>query len=350
MSITEIARAAGVSKSTVSRVLNQPGYKCSDPKLQDRIWKVAMEQNYVPNKAARSLRQKGQERSDRIFSVNILVMAENQADSFYSGLISVLKSKIHDNNCILSKMWYYPAFADEKRDRFLQSMQEDTGEKGDGLIIVGNCNRDILQKLKRQYRGMVSVNRECSHCGIDEVTGNGKAAVRQAIKYLAELGHRQIAYIGACREEVRFTAYKEILAGQTATLGNDLIFEAEITESGGFAAMERLLQTNKYPTAIFCSHDTIAVGALRCLAKYKKHYYDPSVISCDGIEEAQQTRPMLTTVELPREEIGSFAVWLLMDSLKGKHKGSTKIEVESRLVKRESCHPAGESMRCEYYI
>ena len=94
----------------------------------------------------------------------------------------------------------------------------------------------------------------------------------------------------------------------------------------------------------------IAIGTLKCLNKYKKHYYVPSIISSDDIEEAQYTKPMLTTVRLPKEEMGKFALYLLIDRLDGGHKGIVRTELEGKLMIRESCTLVENANRMEYYI
>ena len=73
---------------------------------------------------------------------------------------------------------------------------------------------------------------------------------------------------------------------------------------------------------------------LKCLNKYKNRYYVPSIISSDDIEEAQYTKPMLTTVRLPKEEMGKFALYLLIDRLDGGHKGIVRTELEGKLMIR----------------
>lgn len=89
---------------------------------------------------------------------------------------------------------------------------------------------------------------------------------------------------------------------------------------------------------------------LKCLNKYKNRYYVPSIISSDDIEEAQYTKPMLTTVRLPKEEMGKFALYLLIDRLDGGHKGIVRTELEGKLMIRESCTLVENANRMEYYI
>jgi sulfate transport system ATP-binding protein/LacI family transcriptional regulator/LacI family repressor for deo operon, udp, cdd, tsx, nupC, and nupG len=114
--------------------------------------------------------------------------------------------------------------------------------------------------------------------------------------------------------------------------------------------MKRLLQSDEHPTGIYCANDITAVGMLKCLNKYKNRYYTPSIIASDDIEEAQFTNPMLTTVRLPKDEMGKFALYLLLDRMRGGHKGVVRTELEGKLMIRNSCNPIGDSEYSEYYI
>ena len=106
MSIKKIAEKAGVSISTVSRILNRPDYKCSIPGLREKVWAIAMEMNYVPNEAARNLKKGRQSRDSRIWYVNVLMTRtdESRTDPFFTELLRVVESEIHEHNCILSKV------------------------------------------------------------------------------------------------------------------------------------------------------------------------------------------------------------------------------------------------------
>ena len=104
MSIKKVAEKAGVSPATVSRVLNNPNYKCSVPGLRDKIWKTAIEMNYVPNEAARNLKRGVSAKREKTWYINILMTRtdSSQTDPFFAELLRVIESEIHDKNCILS--------------------------------------------------------------------------------------------------------------------------------------------------------------------------------------------------------------------------------------------------------
>ena len=101
--------------------------------------------------------------------------------------------------------------------------------------------------------------------------------------------------------------------------------------------MENFLSSGNCPTGIYCANDITAIGMLKSLSRHKNLPLIPSVISSDDIEEAGNCRPMLTTVRLPKEEMGKFALYLLTDRMKGGHSSVVRMELEGKLVIRESC-------------
>ena len=109
------------------------------------------------------------------------------------------------------------------------------------------------------------------------------------------------------------------------------------TEEEGFQAMEQFLRAEHRPAAIYCANDITAIGMLKCLQKQKKNAYKPAIIASDDIDEAQQTQPMLTTVRLPRDEMGRLAMTILLDRLGGGHKSVVRLELEGKLLVRSSC-------------
>ena len=114
--------------------------------------------------------------------------------------------------------------------------------------------------------------------------------------------------------------------------------------------MEYFASLDDPPTGIYCANDILAVGMLGAMNRRRSRGYMPSVISSDDIETAQYTKPMLTTVSLPKNEMVRFALMLLLDRIKGGHRTISRIEVEGTLVIRESCRPVGELNEPEYYI
>lgn len=357
-SIKEIAQNVGVSVSTVSRVLNNPEYKCSDPELRDRIWNMAMKLNYVPNEAARRLKTGGQPDQGKTYYINVLMtrMDSAAADPFFSELLRVVESEIHKNGCILSKVWYKSVFSDDRRckyeniDSVIKKMMDESDVKGDGLVVIGRCSHLALRKLSQNYKSTVYVNRDAATGEVDEVICNGAKIARTAVEYLISLGHENIGYVGRCGNEARYKGFLETLGEHGLDIDTDFIINTKLSETDGFEAMKRIMEMDKSPTGIYCANDITAIGMLKYLNKCRNRYYSPSIISSDGIEEAQYTKPMLTTVEISKSDMGHFALDLLLDRLKGGHRGIARIEMQCSLVKRDSCTLAADSKWCEYYI
>lgn len=119
MSIKKIAEKTGVSPATVSRVLNNPEYHCATPGLRDKIWRAAIEMNYAPNEAARSLKMGVPTSDAKTYYINVLMtrMDVAQSDPFFSELLRVIETEIHRNSCILSKVWYMSLFSNDRKCR-----------------------------------------------------------------------------------------------------------------------------------------------------------------------------------------------------------------------------------------
>lgn len=358
MSIKKIAEKAGVSTATVSRVLNNPEYKCSSEELREKIWQIARELNYLPNEAARNLKKGIIDTGQKIWYIDILMTRTGsmEADPFFSELLRIIESEIHKQRCILTRVWHQPIFSNDRKcqieniDKILEEMEQGNEQKSDGLIIIGKCNDNVLKKLSAKYRGIVSVNRNSTNYLVDEVICDGMRIAATAVEYLIQLGHRKIGYVGDCHNESRYKGYQDTLFKYNIDMDINYVIETEHMEAEGYAVMESLIQRSDVPTAIYCANDMIAIGMLKCLNRYKNRYYVPSIISSDDIEEAQYTRPMLTTVRLPKEEMGKFALYLLVDRLNGGHKGIVRTELEGKLIIRESCTPVENTNRLEYYI
>lgn len=358
MSIKKIAERVGVSPATVSRVLNNPNYHCSSEKVRDQIWKVAMELKYVPNQAARNLKLGVQNTEEKTYYINVLMTRTNNSrtDPFFSELLRVIESEIHKHLCILSKVWYMPEFSDDSKcrnmdlDKLIANLHEEEEEKCDGLIVIGKSNQNVLKKLKKQFKNIILINRNPTNFSIDEIFCDGKKLACTAVEYLISLGHENIGYVGECRNESRYRGYIETLQKHNIDLKPAYVLETKQTEAGGFAAMEKLLQSEDCPTGIYCANDITAIGMLKYLGKRRKLYFAPSIIASDDIDEAQYIKPMLTTISIPKEEMGRFALYLLLDRIRGRHGRTVRMELSGKLMIRSSCKRIGESEWNDYVI
>lgn len=358
MTIKEIAEICGTSTATISRVLNNPDYKCADPGLKERIWAVAGKYDYVPNEAARNLKL-SKSGSEKVYHINVVLtrIGADETDPFYNELLGMISTELHQHSCVMSNLWYMPYFALDKKygkreiGNNLKKMLEESREKAEGLVIMGKCKKEVLDVLREKYKGIVMIVRNHADYGVDEVLLDGNQVAAAALEHLISLGHKKIGYIGDCRFDECFTGYLNVMRMHQLDVNMDWVIESPRSESGGYNAMEQILAMSDRPTALFCMVDVIAIGALRRLNRRKNKLYMPSVIAADGIEEGKYISPMLTTVESPKEEMAQLAVMLLISRLKKGRKSPAKIVMEGKLVVRESCKrffPVDDDI--EYYI
>ena len=356
MSLKKIAEITGVSYSTVSRVLSNPNYKCSSDELRNKILETARELNYIPNDAARNLKL-GVKDGKNIFSVGLIIVG-NEADNlntFFNEMVIKIESEIHRSMCLLSNIWFKPEFSSEmcteaKCRQIIASMTGSHSKPADGILIIGRCTSVAMALLKKHFKAVVCVNLDPVGKNLDEVTCSGKKNTALALEYLIKLGHRNIGYAGECNNDLSFIGFRDTLFLHNIELDISNIFECEVSIQNGYDIIEKLIQYKKPPTAIYCQNDLLAVGMLRCLSKYKNRYYMPSVISCGDIEESRFTKPMLTTIRIPKEEMAKYAVYLLLDKLTGGHTANVRIDLDGILIVRDSCTTPDSAMSCEYVI
>ena len=338
MSLKEIARLSGASVSTVSRVLNQPDYRCSDPALQNRIWQLARELNYTPNSAARALKTGHTEKKSLCVDIFLTRFQTLDDDIFFRELYDVLQEKLLKNQCHLRHLLTLPDMI--KRSGELSAFpRKDTP---DGLIILGKCPSELLSFLKKQYQNLVGIDRNPTSFDYDEVFCDGSLAAQTAMDYLISLGHKKIAYIGDCSYEARYIGYHQSLMLHKLPLDYSNVYPTLQTRKEGSQAMSLILEKPIRPTAIFCANDSTALGVLDTLKSSRQKHYHPSVISIDNIREAEHTSPMLTTINVPRQELAHHAVMLLIDRINGGHRENVRIELPGKLLIRESCSYCAE--------
>ena len=361
MSIRDIAERAGVSPSTVSRVLNDPRHRCSSDGMRERIWQIAREMNYLPNEAARNLKlgaeASGSAARPRRIDVIVTRTSQRQPDPFFSELLRIIETETHAHRLLISHVWYLSTLSGHRQlgagavERELASVLGASVERGEGLVVIGKCAPRILARLGDAYGGnVVSVGRNSTGYVADEVLCDGEKIAKLAVEHLISLGHRAIGYVGDCHNESRYRGYQRTLVehGLDVSVGN--VIECEHTETAGYAAMDELMKREDAPTALFCATDAIAIGMLRRLGESGGRYYAPSIASSDDIEAAELSDPALTTVALPKADMGRFAVRLLADRMAGGHVATARVELGVRLVVRASCSSPADAHGFNYVI
>ena len=358
-SIREIAQLAGVSPSTVSRVLNNPQYRCSSEEVRERIWRIAREQNYLPNEAARNLKLGIRPDTGPATRVDVLFTRSSpaQADPFFNELFRYVESEVHASHGIVARTWHETAFCGELAgrragaERLVARLLGDADEHhADGLIVLGRCDPAALELFSKRYRAVVAISRDPTGFAVDEVVCDGRRIAERAIGHLCELGHRHIGYAGRCQGGSLYLGYQEALARHGIALDPRAIMPCEHTETSGYEAMDALMQSDSAPSAIFCANDALAIGMIQRLAQGRRQYYRPSIIGVDDIEEGQFVRPMLTSIGMPKAEMARAAVQLLGDRIAGGHRSPMAVQFDCHLMERESCLAHSGPNSIEYII
>ena len=355
MSLKEISRITGVSVSTVGRILSDPGRKCANEETRRKVLEAAREINYIPNTAARNLKT-GNKTQDRIYSIDILLtrFANEAADPFYDELLMLAEKELRNKGCIVSSVWHRAEFSDDKSsadiEGIVSALYKDKARKSDGLIIIGKCTAKAVRVLKKFEKNIIAISRNSTNYEVDEVLCDGSKIAHDAVNYLARLGHTKIGYVGDCHNEARFTGFQSAIVRGNLSADIDYIYDTTPNEENGLLAFEHFQRLSDPPTGIYCANDILAVGMLKALNRRRTRSYYPSVISCDDIDEAQYTTPMLTTISLPKNEMVRFALMLLLDRISGGHRIVSRIELEGTLIVRESCRPPRDMSEPEYYI
>ncbi len=339
MTLKEIARQANVSISTVSRVINGKSPSAASPEVQQRILSIAQSAGYTPNAAAQDLKNKGKTagtppRADQSIAVLFARMPFALMDPYFSQLMQSIEAAVSDTGYYIKYMY---SSADFDNPSILQAFTED---KMKGIIILGRCEKRIVDCLTRTHVNLVYVGLNEFNPSYDQVLCNGFDVAFEAVGYLIRQGHRNIGYVGESENEVRYKGYCAALVANGIELNPDYKVEVVLSSEGGYAGARKIMSQSKGITALFCANDMTAIGAMRAL---KEDGYripdDISIIGIDDIPTSQYMSPALTTVHIPIEELGNMTVKLLIDRIEGKHNLPLKVFLPFSIVERETCIP-----------
>lgn len=333
MTLKEIASRAGVSVSTVSRIINSPDDSFASKKVRDRVWAIVKETEYVPNPWARALRQPNDELVRSHTIACIYGRSKTSSDNpFFANIARAMEQQALSMGYVISCT--YSIYDVQEKD-FLQCIPSNVTE---GAIVLGRFNSNIKNLLKKRYKNLVYTGLNYIDAEWDQVVCDGYDAAETALMHLIRSGHRHIGYIGETDNEIRFEAYKAILQREGIRIDWTVVSDCLQDSSGGYQGAEKLVKSAaELPTAVFCANDTTAIAALKRFSELgisipKKM----SLISIDDIEMAQYVTPMLTSVAVPKEELGKMAVQTLIGRINKGHRLPVKIVLPHKLIIRES--------------
>jgi LacI family transcriptional regulator len=329
--IRDVAREAGVSVATVSRVLNDHPHV--SPKTRDAVLRSVRAHGFSTNRSARGL---SGGRSGLV-GVTLPYVHATYFALMLSGLSAALGER--DMRAVVCPTAH-------EHDREVDLLGRLMHGTTDGAILMlPSESRGELARLQRAGFPFVVVDpREPVPDGIASVTAQNAAGAREATRHLLGLGHRRIAAItgpgGWVATEQRLVGYRSALAEAGVLPRPELEVEGDFTAEGGRAAAARLLSLPEPPTAIFAFNDNLAVGVVEeARARGLAVPDDLSLVGFDDAELAPLLTPPLTTVRQPLDEMGRIAVSLLARLLEGQHVEALEIELATTLVERGSTAP-----------
>lgn len=329
--IKDVAKLAGVTPSTVSRVLNGKSPSAASDKTKEKIWKAVRETGYSVNEMARELRKPKNVDATQDHFIDCILARELDyfLDPFLSSIRRVIEEELFMNNYRLRAQFGLSDLAEHVRS--------DSEKKG-AAVIIGRIDAANLKILKIIYTHLIYVGLQDLELGIDSVMCSGYNAVTTLMDYLYSLGHRKICYLGETKDEQRFNSYLDSQKRLQLPHTKQQIVDVLFTPSDSYVGLKKALDKGFDCTAILCANDTSVVGVLKALKEAHKDVpRDVSVVGINDVEDVRYLDPMITTISFPTEEMGKHVVRLLLDRMEGKHYSPVKLYLPGQLIVRDSC-------------
>ena len=327
ITIEDVAKEAGVSVATVSRVINQNG--SVSPKSEEKVKLAIAKLKYRPNVWGRRLRRQE--------SRMILIFVPYISNPFYASIVSGIEDTMRKQGygtmlCITN--------GDKTREQeFIKQLYD--GEADGAVILCTDKNDRNMERLAAEVPIVqcceYSMNEHISHVSVDNF-----AAANQVVQYLGSLGHERIGFVGSVNQFIssadRQKGYEEGLKQLGLSVIPEYLTYADEDYSfnSGLQAGLELLSLKQRPTAIFCISDVLALGVVR--AARNLGLLVPgglSVVGFDDVEYATMLSPMLTTVSQPRYSLGKTSAQMLIQQIETGEPG-TSVYLEHKLILRES--------------
>jgi DNA-binding LacI/PurR family transcriptional regulator len=329
MDIREIARRAKVSTATVSRTINR--VPTVDPALAKRVLKIIEDMGYYPNTQARALVSG----KSRIFG---LIVSEI-TNPFFPEIVQAFEDIAVQNHyeILLTSTVHDP----KRMELAVRRMIE---RRVDGVAILTFGMEDsLIADLRFRKVPLVFVDVGPQAAGITNIRVNYQEGIREAVRHLAKLGHKRIAFVTGPTQlksaGARRAAFETSMQELGLPVAQELIVTGDHKVEGGVSAFSKLASLSRRPTAILCSNDMTAVGVMR--EAYERGISIPrelSLIGFDDIRLAEFTTPPLTTVRMSQKLLAEYAFQALRDEAERRDASPNgkEVELQTTLILRGS--------------
>jgi LacI family transcriptional regulator len=335
--MSDVARLAGVSTMTVSRVVNASGYASAETRA--RVEAAVVELGYVPNALARQLRSKR--------AKTVALVVSDISNPFFTTIARGVEDFFVDHG--FSVIYCNSDESETEEDHYLRMLIE---RQVDGILLVPARSSDDSFRLLRAHNvPVVVLDRRIAATDVDSVLCDSEAGACELARHLVDLGHRRIAVLTGRRTVS--TSVDRVAGVRRALAEAGLALDDALVHFGGFnlgklnqadghrMALEVLVAPGERPTAIFCANNFIAFGAIRALREAGLRVPDDmSVVAFDDLPDEWVDDPFLTVVAQPAYEIGHQAATRLLDRISGdRGPGGESVVLPFELIIRRSSAP-----------
>ena len=323
--LKEIAREAGVSQGTVSRILNYDETLVVNPKTRARVFDIANRMNYQVKV------RKASKNKLKFALLSKYSYSEELDDTYYLMLRKAIEEKCREYKYKLSSF---------DQDRILEY---------DGIFCLSNISKDKLRLIKSKNKPVIMVDVSSTNRGYDSISHNIRQATFDALSYLLEMGHKDIVFIGGRDSkdsvDVRTYAYYDYMSSKNL-LNKKNMYIGDFSIRNGYETAKKIFQNKHKPSAILVANDNIALGVYRYAKENSIRIPDDiSVIGFNDIPTTKYVDPPLTTVNLNTQILGSKAVELLTDRIINGRDVDMHVYVQATLNKRKSVKRIGKPIR-----
>ncbi|MBD8496833.1 catabolite control protein A [Paenibacillus arenosi] len=334
VTIYDVAREAGVSMATVSRVVNNnPNVK---PQTRKKVYEAIERLGYRPNAVARGLASK------KTTTVGVVI------PDISNSIFAEIARGIED----IANMYHYNIIlcnADKKKEKEIRVINTLLEKQVDGLLFMGGViTEDHIQAFRTASVPIVLCATRDENGIMPSVDIDHEAAAFDAVNTLIRHGHREIAMISGTLQDpangyARFQGYKRALERAGIDYKEDMVRIGNYRYESGVEAMQYFLGLKKRPTAIFSATDEMAIGAIHSIQDAGLKVPDDfSIISVDNIRMASMVRPQLTTVAQPMYDIGAVAMRLLTKLMKKENVEQSQVILQHEIIHRLSISHVNE--------